>query len=170
MLRIVGMLFILIGAQGYSFIMAYDFEKQLNTLMDIKEMMNKLINYINYEKEGLENALYICSQNCKGKCQSFLKNIVEKLELKDGATIDTVWKENCEIWKGDLNDEEMGRILTVFEQTGFLEKKMQIQALERYVNQIDEIIINHKKNREGKTKIYCATGIMSGVLLCIILW
>ena len=95
---------------------------------------------------------------------------MEKLDEKEGASIADVWKEESVLWEEEVQEEEVERLGTLFEQSGYLERKMQLHILENYRNELKEKIEKLEEKKEGKVRIYYASGIRGGLLFCILLW
>lgn len=170
MLRLIGCICILIGMGGYGICLAAEYERHLAALEKLEELVTVLIGYISYERETLVVALKKSSERIQGTGQIFLKQIVDRMELREGESISQVWMEESVIWKEELEEEDYEVLKDLFMQSGYLERKMQVQLLERYLESIRDKIREAKEKKEGKLRIYYATGIMGGLFFCILLW
>jgi stage III sporulation protein AB len=170
MFRLIGCICVLTGMGGYGICLAADYEKHLQALTKLEEIVTVLIGYISYERDTLIEALKNCSERIEGTGQIFLQRIVARMEEKAGDSIAEVWQEESAIWKDELEKEDCEKFGKLFTQSGYLERSMQLRLLENYREAVKEKIIEQTEKKEGKLRIYYATGIMGGLFFCILLW
>jgi len=169
MLRVAGCVCILLGMGGYGSCMAQEYENRLNGWIEIEQLLSGLIGYISYEKASLTEALMNVLGETGEKTKAFVNNLLERIGKKEGQTLGEIWREESEIF-WEILGEEKEEFANLMEQSGYLEREMQLRILERYRQKLLERIRIRKEKREGRMRVYYAAGIMGGLFFCILLW
>lgn len=170
MLKAIGSIFLLMGVGGYGVSLVVEYEKRVKMLQGIEQMIGVLCEYIAYEGATLQEALKSTSNRVEEVPKEFLIKVIQKLEEKEGVGIEKVWKEACEVWEPYLEEEEWKKLSVLFQKTGYLERKMQLQALEQYRRELQQSIHKLLEQKESKCRVYYTLGVMSGLFFCVLLW
>lgn len=169
MLRLAGCICILLGMGGYGICLAQEYENCLNGRIEIEHLLSCLIGYISYEKASLTEALMNVRGKTGKRTETFVNNLLDRIRKKEGETIGEIWREESGIFE-EILGQEKEEFAELMEQSGYLEREMQLRTLERYREKLLEEIRIQKEKREGRLRVYYAAGIMGGLFFCILLW
>ena len=170
MFRLIAAALLIYGMGGYGICLAYDAKNIICYLEDIYKMTEKLANYIAYEQDTVGRAIEKTMEQSDGMVKVFLQHVDASLNQLEGKTLDEAWQNSCDLWDGIIMKEEKERLKNIFSDAGFIERKMQVRALEGYLEHLKEVLVNLKQKKEGKIKIYSVSGIMCGIFFSILLW
>lgn len=170
MMKMMGLLFVFLGISGYGISLCGEYRRRLMALKNVEELIACLLGYISYERDTLLEALKNCEKRLGGRNQIFLQMVLEKLDMKEGDPLSKIWKQCCMVWEDELEEKDLKQLQELFEQSGYLEGKMQLHVLETYRVKLREKIEKQTQNMESKCRIYSATGIMGGLFFCVLFW
>lgn len=170
MFKIIGCICLMIGISGYGISLVAEYEMHLLALKQIEEMMTILSGYVSYERDTLTEAFRNSAKRVEGNSRVFLTKIVDRMAQQTGCSIAQIWREESVTWEEALTEEEMDRFGNLFEQSGYLERNMQLHNLEKYKQELKEQIDELEEKKEGKMRVYYASTVMGGLFFCILLW
>lgn len=160
----------MIGISGYGVSLVAEYEMHLGALKQIEEMLAVLSGYVSYERDTLMEAFKNSAGRLEGNARFFLTKIVDRMAEQSGCSIAQIWREESAVWEETLTEGEMERFGALFEQSGYLERNMQLHNLEKYRQELKEQIDELEQKKEGKMRVYYASTVMGGLFFCILLW
>lgn len=170
MFRLVAAILLVVGMGGYGICLANDVKNTIGYLEELYKMTDKLANYVAYEQDTIGRAIYKTMEQSNGLVKEFLQHVDFASKAAEGKSLEEAWIESCIIWEGVLMKEEEEKLKHIFTETGFIERKMQVNALQGYMKHLEEILVDLKQKKDGRIKVYSVSGIMCGLFFSILLW
>ncbi len=93
------------------------------------------------------------------------------MEHLNGTTFQGIWKQMKENYlKGlPLLKKDWDHLLDFGDHLGYLDKEMQLNTIELYLEQLEEEILSAQGNLKKNGKLYQSLGIMGGILITILI-
>ncbi len=103
--------------------------------------------------------------------KDILKKVCEKLQNNQGKSFDCIWEDvvskNCS--QNRPLKEEKKQLLLLGKCFGFCNTNTQLSALEKYVQELESLILQKEKRFYDNKKLIIYFGVMSGLFLSIML-
>lgn len=167
MVKIVGIMCLLLGCCGLSFDKIKREKGKLNVLIEIRDFAAYLCGEIEYSHIPIPDICREYLKRSEGSIKMFLDRLCRRLEEEKGQSFDIVWEEIAE--KYVVEKEEKRQLKKLGGCFGFPSIGMQVSSLERYLKDIEKIIVHNEKKFQDNRKLILYFGVMSGLLLSIIL-
>ncbi len=144
---------------------------RLEELHLLKEIMILLKGEIRYSITPLPEAFIRVGEKENNAYGKWFVNMGERLSEYNGTNIKDVWCEELEKIGQDtyLNSKDKKMLESIGTSIGFLDKEMQINAIELYLEQLENMIEQTNATIGEKLKLYNVLGIMLGILVVIVL-
>lgn len=169
--KILGAGMVILSTTAYGWIMSRELQKRLLELKEIKKIMFLLKGEIGFGMTPILEA----AGNIAGRCGEVLGGILRKLEaqndkVKEGSLGD-IWKKVFEKGLADthLSEREKERLILLGDSLGLRDTQTQINALDSYIDELDESIEELVKVLPTKTRLYRSLGVMLGIIITIIM-
>lgn len=171
MSKILGIIFIITSTSGMGMLYSNKIKYRLKELKELKSMVLLLRGDIRYAKTPLPEAISALGKRSTGNFKSFFTEISKQLKELSGVRFADVWKGsmtsklvNTNLQKGDKD-----HLTRLGEQLGYLDKNMQLNTLDLYIEQLDEDIEEIMATMKEKTYLYNSMGVMVGIFISIIM-
>ena len=149
MLKTAGAFLSLLASTGIGVSFSMDLKKRCEELRILKRLAAMLRGEIRYAKTPLPEAFVRIAQRLSEPFQGFLEEVAEEQTRLTGA------------------DRE--RLKTLGEVLGYLDREMQLAAIDLYLEQLDCGIAEALEDRGSKERLYRSLGVAGGIFLVILL-
>lgn len=170
-IKIIGCILIVCSCSGMGMHFSKELRNRISDLREIKKLIYLLKGDIRYAHTPLPEAVQALSIRHEGKFKNFLTVIARRLQELGGVSFYTIWKEAVEkeLNNTSLNNKDLKALSVLGESLGYLDKDMQINTLELYIEQIEAEIHELSRSVKEKSYMYNALGVMGGIFIIIIM-
>ena len=165
----IGFFFIIFGCSGIGISNTLDYNKRIETLTKIRQMMHYIQDMIRQEHLSLTEAIGRCGQRMDGVYGEFLMRVAEQMDVFCGEDIALIWRKQAAGLQKELGKQYYSGFEHCMDQTGFATAQAQADAIRQYERQLSDIIQNLVSQREEKCKLYQSLGIIGGIFICVLL-
>ncbi|WP_342759759.1 stage III sporulation protein AB [Kineothrix sedimenti] len=171
MLRLIGIIFLVGGSFGLGLSMKNRMKDNLNALYQVQQIFKMLQNEITYSKAPLPEACRRIGSRIKEPYGRAFHDIYEKMLLNSGCSFSEIWKECMKkCLKGTALSEEEKRVCLDFADcAGYMDGKMQAEAIEQYLHRLELSVKKLEEDMINKSKVIMSLSVMGGLLVAIIL-
>lgn len=170
-IKIIGCLFLMGSAAAIGFLKAEELNDRVKKLKELKRMMVLLQGELRFHRATLSEAFENVAVKVEEPFGEFLKETANRLEARESAGFDAVWKEMSKgllFSEGFLKEDE--RLLELLGGSlGYLDLTMQTETLNLAMIQTEEAIKLAKEQQESRAKLYQTMGITVGALLTLLI-
>ncbi len=171
MLRIIGIILLMCGSVGVGFSYRKRMKENLHTLYQLRQIFKMLQNEIIYSKASLPEACRRLGNNTQTPFKEAFEEIYQEMTLNNGRPFSTIWKQNmygC-LKKLPISEEDKKVCLSFGDCVGFIDEKMQAEAIEQYMHNLNLSVKKLEDDMTNKSKVIMSLSIMGGLLVAIIL-
>lgn len=168
-MKVIGCVMVIAGASGIGINMARVYEKRLEGLMQLRQMIYLLKAQILYANAPLEEAFKTVGERTAGALSELFEQVAKRIESQEGEAFFTIWKEEVELADLVLAQSDRQALSALGEHLGFLDRDMQERNLLLYLEQLDLEIQNLREHKQERCRLYTSLGIMGGLFLAILL-
>lgn len=171
LLKILGAILTVSSCSALGFYFSNELLIRLKQLRELKKYITILRGDIRYGGTPLPEAIGSLAVRSPGIFKPFLSNVSKQLYNSKGGTFSDIWGKS--VWS-DLKDSsltEMDKenLVRFGENLGFLDREMQINTIDLYLNQLQDEINEQAVVVKERTKLYNVLGIMAGVFITIVM-
>lgn len=171
LLKILGAVLTICSSSALGFYFSNELLIRLKQLRELKKYVTILRGDIRYGGTPLPEAIGSLARRSPGIFRPFLSDVSEQLNISKGGTFSEVWGK-C-VWddlkESSLTESDKENLVRFGENLGFLDREMQINTIDLYLNQLQEEIKEQAGIVKERTKLYNMLGIMGGVFITIIM-
>jgi stage III sporulation protein AB len=126
---------------------------------------------IAFASTPLPEAMEHMAARVKNPVRDMLRKFAASLERKSKDSLSLLWRQSIEAGKSRsfLAEEDFIWLYGFGHTLGYLDKSMQLSAIEMAVSYIDDKTALLEKHGEKNKKMYASLGILGGLLLSVIL-
>ncbi len=172
MLKIIGVIMICTGCTALGFKVGDVYIKHYKELIYLKKVFVMIKGEIRYNCGMLSEVFLNVSAKVKQPYKEAFVLLSEQLEERDDKSFDTMWNNifierlrTSSLWSEDL----LG-LIELGESMGYLDKQMQINSIDLFIDNLETQINEIYGKLEGNTKLYRALGVLSGLLITILIY
>ncbi len=171
MLRVAGAVLLMAGCIGSGWSAKERLKKNLDDLYRIRQIFQMFQSEIAYNRAPLPEACMRIGNRLEEPYRSALLSVREEMLADHGESFLNIWDRQIGICMRKLSLAEADkRLLLDFGSCiGYIDGKMQTQAVEQYIHKLDISIGRMEKDMADKCKVIMSLSIMGGLLLAIIL-
>lgn len=171
MLRVAGAVLLMTGCIGSGWSAKERLKKNLDDLYRIRQIFQMFQSEIAYSRAPLPEACMRIGNRLEEPYRSALLSVREEMLADHGESFLNIWDRQIGICMRKLSLAEADkRLLLDFGSCiGYIDGKMQTQAVEQYIHKLDISIGRMEKDMADKCKVIMSLSIMGGLLLAIIL-
>lgn len=164
----------IIGASvGISMYYTRILKKRVEAMKIMRKNMLLLKGEIRYSQSALNEAFIHIAEKNKGCYKKFFEHVSHEMEEFQGETFYEIWKrqlgEDLSEAKSGLNKEDIRQLLVLGETLGFLDKEMQLNTLDLYLETVEGEIQHLFKDMPEKIRLYQVFGVTGGIFLSILM-
>ncbi len=171
MLKIVGIIFLLVGAVGFSYSLCNDRRKQLQLLKEIRYFYQLMMGEMQYTRMPLPLIFKNLSPSLREPLGSIILQIGEGMTPEQEKDFSDVWE--IQIQKGflgsPLTKEQKKALMRFPEFMNLADCDGQTTALQRQIAELDGWIGQLEEESKSKNKVIMSLGIATGMFLVILL-
>lgn len=169
-MRWIGIMCVMAGCAGVGIWYSILYAKRCRNLQNCQKAIGILEGEISFGRTPLPDAFREMALRTGGAVSVFFDTVSKKLCAGTGR-MDEIWRETL---REVMTDGEMGREdireLEEFGNTlGYLDSEMQLESIRLYRQRLDHSLKSWEKEREKRTRLYPALGIVCGVLICLLI-
>lgn len=170
-IRIAGCILIIGSSSGMGFLFANEIRRRVEDLRSAKTIALLLRGDIRYAHTALPEALENVAKRHEGRLSPFLKYVAKELHKFDGKSFQQIWKEaiELELKHTSLSKKDKDGLLQLGEQLGYLDKDMQLNHIDWYINQVEDDMKEITADSKDKMRLYRSLGVLFGILVTILL-
>lgn len=171
MLQIIGIIFLICGSAGIGFTFRKRMKDNLDTLYQMRQIFKMMQNEIMYSKASLPEACRRIGKNTESPYKEAFEGIYQEMLLNNGNPFSIIWKQNMNgcLKNLPISDEDKNVCLNFGDCAGFIDEKMQADAIEQYMHNLDISVKKLEEDMTNKGKVIMSLSIMGGLLVAVIL-
>lgn len=173
-IKILGMVFVAAAAVFIGNCMIFGYKKRIKELEALKKSMVMFKNEISYSASTLEECFCNISKRCTDEqVAALFDSAAGKLSLSDAETKSAklIWEECIckERSNMHLTDEDIAELMSLGAGLGYLDARMQTDAIELYLAVTEMTLKNAVSEIGGKCKVTRVLSMACGAFICILL-
>jgi len=171
MVRIAGAVFVVAGCTGMGLWLGRGIRRRVDELNEVKKTAILLRGEIRYSLAPLPEAIGRIALKAKPPLTEYLQEIYQELSAMEGKSFSEIWTRNTENFLSGsyLKPEDLNIIIDLGTKLGYLDKEMQLGAIDLFLDQLGQIIDEQVRVMPAKQKIYNYLGVLCGALIVILL-
>ncbi|MGN0376519.1 MAG: stage III sporulation protein AB [Suilimivivens sp.] len=171
MLKLTGAVILLFGAWGFAYSICREQKKQLFLLKDMREMYRLLQSEICYTALPLPEIFKTVSGKLKSPFGEALLSVSESMNMENGEPFAEIWEKEMtdKLMESPLTRTQKRLLFRFPECMGMNESRGQAKILDRYIEELDRMILQLEEEEKSKNKVIMSLGIAAGLLMVIIL-
>lgn len=171
MLRLIGVLLLMTGCIGGGWSMKERLKGNLEDLYRMRQILQMFRNEMEYSKAPLPEACGRIGSRAGEPYRKAFFSIQEEMRTNNGESFLTIWERQMgRCMEGLSIAKEDKRVFLDFGScVGFMDGKMQADAVTEYVHKLDISIKRMEEDMADKCKVITSLSIMGGLMLVIIL-
>ena len=168
-IKCISALCIVAGCTGIGFLKSKELMMRIEALQMFGQLLLALQNEIRYLSVPIPEIFEHLLEQCPKIYGPFLKEMIKKLKIRDGASMQTVWQEavQCCLTHTCLKNEDIEFIKQIGKTIGYLDVCAQLQTLELQKTQLEEVITEERGKIREKQRVYQCMGIFVG-FMCVL--
>lgn len=171
MIKAIGIIILIVSCSLLGIYKSLQFSERLEHLIHLKWSLLMIQGDIRYQASPLPETLERLARKMEKTYEKIFLNIAERMQQKKGERFQDIWKE---IWKEEgktlsFQREDVDLLISFGENFSYLDKKMQMDAFEYVLQQLEEQIQDAKQKKQEGQKLYRTLGVMGGFFLAILL-
>lgn len=171
MLKLAGSLMILVSGTMIGMKMGYGLKQRLKQLKRFEKIISMLRGEIRYNSSTIPEALRHVSRHTVTPFDEILMKIAEELDEFEGKTFQEIWVNIFSEYEPKLcfTKEQIDHIKHLGENLGYLDKEMQINTLDLFMEQLRTDIGDMEQTMQNNVRLYHCLGVMGGILVILII-
>ena len=170
MIKMIGAVLVLVSAYAIGCILAFQVKEQERWLKDIKTTLFLLLGELEYRQVPLPEALELIGRRHGGRLAAFFQVLSEELKKKEGISMKETWHSLAETALKDCplskeQKEEFAELGLYFTES---DKETRRNALEFYLNRLEEDIVSLREKRADKIYLFRTMGMLGGIFILIL--
>lgn len=170
-IKVIGAICVISGCGGIGWSVSHSYVSRYRQLGSVRRMIMFLKGEIRYAGSELPEAFEHVAGRMAPPFSTFLLHLSEEMRTMDGRLFDVLWKQNIESGLADtsLTKEDKEALFRLGGQLGFLDREMQLAAVDLYLNELDASMQVIEQVMPQKQKLSLSLGILSGFFLSVLL-
>lgn len=166
-----GIILILCSCGAIGFQMSGDLGRRIEELNTLKKIIIMLRGEIKYHNATLSEAFEGIGTRVKKPYKDFFSSCGEELDRLSGQSFHEIWKNMIKKYLFDtkLMAKDIQRLEAIGENLGYLDKEMQLNTIDLYLEHLELEIEEARKNLNNNGKLYKCLGIMGGILITLVI-
>ena len=170
-LKLIGSIMILASGTMLGVKMGYNLRLRLKQLKRFEKIISMLRGEIIYNNSTIPEAMRHVSRHTVNPFDEILMKISEELDAFEGRTFKEIWESTFEEngTKLCFTKEQLENIKHLGESLGYLDKEMQVNTLDLFMEQIRTDIKDMEQTMPNNVRMYNCLGVMGGILVLLII-
>lgn len=172
MVRFAGSVCIAMGVGLACFRRAGRVRKQFEEMLYFKKMILLLRGEIEYTQAQVGEIFLRLSMHARDPYAEWFETLAEQLELHQGESFFEKWEENLVVPLEQVigKGRELDRLRELGENLGYLNKEMQIHAINYFLEQFEESMEERREKVRYQEKMYRSLGVLGGIFIVLCFW
>jgi len=168
--KLVGAVLVLTSATAIGSLLALQVKEQEEWLKDIKMSLFLLAGELNYHQMPLPEAMRRAGVRHGGRMKGFYNRVGTELEKKEGDSFFTIWRRQVQenLKNAPLRKEQKDAFLEIGMYFTEADANVRENAIEFYLNRLEEDIVFLRKNGKEKAYMFRTMGMLGGMFLLIL--
>ena len=164
------MLMILSGCMGAGIWYSQLCIRKWRNLQNCQKALMILRNEIIYGRTPLPVAFAQMAGRTSGSVSVFFHTVSRRLE-EGGGRLEDIWTASLQeiLTASEMRQEDRQELAGLGNTLGYLDARMQVQALELYEKRLEGSLLAWEQEKEKKARLYPVLGTMGGALICLII-
>ena len=170
-IKIIGILMTISSSTAIGVYFSTLLKERISELKELKKNILLLQGDIRFGNTPLPEAIEAIANRHQGDFKKFFGQIADELSELGGITFYEVWKnavDQC-LTHTSLSKKDKLNLSKLGENLGHLDKQMQINHIDLYLNQLEEEIGEASDNLKEKSRLYNILGVMCGIFIIIVI-
>lgn len=170
-MKIIGAVLIITSSSAMGFYISSNLKDRIEDMKELKKNILILRGDIRFGNTPLPEAIGSIASRHEGNLAVFFTYIYEELIKLDGIRFFDIWKiaVNQKLKDTLLNKSDKEHLVKLGENLGYLDKDMQINIIDLYIEQLEAEILEASKVLKEKAHLYNTLGVMAGIFVTIIM-
>ena len=170
-IKLIGCILIMASCTGMGLLFAGEIKRRLEDLKSAKSVAILLRGDIRYAQTALPEALENAAKRHEGRLGPFLNRVSQELKQYSGTSLKEIWKKAVkeELAKTSLTKNDKECLLRLGEQLGYLDKDMQMNTIDWYITQVEEMMQEISSDAKQKIRLYQSLGVLFGLFVVILI-
>ena len=170
-IKVIGALCVMTGCSGTGLAVGRSCRKRFEQMRQMRQALLLLHGEIRYTGAELPEAVMQAANRCEMPFSDFYEALADKMRQMNGQPLKILWQECAAQYLKQtcLTQEDKQIFLDLGGQIGYLDKKMQLSALEGCTVLLDDGMTELEKSLGQKQKLSMTLGILSGFFLMVLL-
>lgn len=170
-IKAIGAICVISGCAGTGLSVSRSYNRRYRQLGVLRRMAVLLKGEIRYACSELPEAFEHAACRIEAPFRDFLMGLADDLRLMDGQPFDRLWRKHIEssLSGSCLTKEDKEALFRLGGQLGFLDREMQLTAIDLYLDELDASMISFGQTLPQKQKLSLSLGILSGLFLTALL-
>ena len=170
-LKIVGSVLTIASCATLGFYFSNELVTRLKQLNELKKYITILRGDIRYGATPLPEAIRGIASRNPGVFETFFHKVADRLFDREGGTLRDIWEESveAELKETCMTKEDKDGLIRLGENLGYLDREMQINTIDLYLSQLEEVIKEQTIVVKERTRLYNTLGVMGGIFITIVM-
>lgn len=171
MLKIAGSMIVVGATTLIGMKKAEDTKEAYRQMQMLERLVCRIYSEIRYQRSYLGEIFRQIGKEAEAPYADWLKELGERLEGRDGGTLEVIWKEAVEthLQQSKLPEKERIRLAELGNSLGLADMEYQKKSMELYLGQLGETMEEVRENMKIKIRLCHCLGVMSGMLITVLL-
>lgn len=170
-LKVVGCILIIGSCTGMGCLFGSEIKRRMEDLKAAKSVAILLRGDIRYAQTALPEALENAAKRHEGRMAPFLKRVSGELKQYSGTSLKEIWVRavNEELKNTSFTKKDRECLMQLGEQLGYLDKNMQMNTIDLYITQVEELMKDISSDAKQKIHLYQSLGVLFGIFVIILI-
>ncbi len=169
-IKLIGITLIIGSSSGIGFYFSNYLKNRITDLGELKKSILILRGEIRYGNTPLPEAIESIGKK-NNRLSNFFAFVGQELMKLNGIPFYTIWTEGIRIGlkESHLNKQDKETLSKLGETLGYLDKEMQINLINLYIEELEAEIKESFKIMKEKSYLYNTLGVMAGIFIAIVM-
>ena len=170
-MKIIGGFFVIGSMTGLGIWKAEEIKKSYQALMKLQNLIGIMQSELSYAGSDFGEMFGQLAKHADAPYRNWLLGMKIQMERRNGSTFSEIWSGNAEGFLKDsgLGREAMEQLKTLGKGLGGQDRQMQIQAMGRYLRQVELEMGEMRRDIRIRMKLRVCLGVSCGILIMLIL-
>jgi len=170
-LKIIGSILTIASCTTLGLYFSSEMQTRLKQLKDLRKYITILRGDIRYGATPLPEAIEGIANRKPGVFYLFFQNVSERVKNGMGGMFHNIWSDCVdEFLKATcLTKEDKEGLVRFGESLGYLDREMQINTIDLYLEQLEEVIHEQTIIVKERSRLYNTLGLMGGIFITIVM-
>lgn len=170
-MKIIGAVLIITSTSAMGFYLSNNLKIRIDDMKELKKNILILRGDIRFGNTPLPEAIGAIARRNEGNLAEFFTYVYEEVIKLDGKRFFDIWKVAVKekLKDSSLTKNDKEHLIKLGENLGYLDKDMQINLIDLYIEQLEEEMTEASKVLKEKAHLYNTLGVMAGIFVTIIM-